>query len=207
MELITRSGPCRCARSEWEARRADADGLLLDLGCGEGGYVRRYAIAHPHELAVGLDSDRAALRRAAQRAARRPERGGAANALFIAADAAAPPAPLNGAADRLTIHFPWSALLRLILADADVFVGLIDRLAASRCRLEIVLNAAAAPDGYAPPTPASLNAALRLPLESARFNISLCDWLPPSDAPPTRWAGRLVKGSKRPMVSLTALRS
>ncbi len=204
---MTRSGPRRCGRAEWRRRRADCDALLLDLGCGDGGYVRRYAIDHPRCLAVGLDSDRAALRRAAQRAARRPERGGAANTLFIAADAAQPPALLHAAADRLTIHFPWAALLRLVLEDGASFAGLIARLAAARCTLEMVLNAAAAPAGCAPPTPQSLGGSLQAPLEAGGFQIRSCSWLERQDAPRSRWAGRLVKGSGRAAVVLQAARS
>ena len=203
---MTRSGARSCGEAEWAALRAPYPALLLDLGCGEGGHVRRFAREHPDWLAVGLDTDRAALRRAAQRAARRPERGGAPNAIFAAADAQRPPPELEGAAQRLTVHFPWAALLRLILEDGAAFAVLVDRLCADEARVELILNAEAAPAGCAPPTPASLEAGLRGPLEAAGFALDSCAWLEASDAPPTRWAGRLVKGSGRAGVALAASR-
>ena len=206
VDVVTRSETRDCDREQWDALRARYGALLLDLGCGEGGHVRRFAREHPDWLAVGLDIDRDALRRAAQRAARRPERGGAPNTLFVAADAQRPPQELLGAAQRLTVHFPWSALLRLILEDAPAFAALADQLCADQAELELILNAEAAPPGCQPPTPDSLQAALREPLERARFTIQTCDWLNPEDAPPTRWAGRLVKGSRRAAVALTASR-
>ena len=206
MEIITRSGPRTYTDSEWTALRARRDAVLLDLGCGDGAHVRRFAREHADWLAIGLDTDRDALRRAAQRAARRPERGGAPNALFVAADAQHPPPELTGAARRLTIHFPWSALLRLILNDPAAFATLADRLCAGEATLELILNAEAAPENTPLPTPESLNAALRTPLEAVNFTIETCAWLEPENAPPTRWSGRLVKGSRRAAVALTAAR-
>ena len=131
---MTRSGSRECQRAEWEALRSSYGRVLLDLGCGDGSHVRRFAIEHPDWLVIGLDTDRDALRGAAQRCARRPERGGAPNTLFVAADAAQPPPELDGVAARLTAHFPWAALLRLILEDAESFVGLLSQLAADRLR-------------------------------------------------------------------------
>ena len=206
MEIVTRSGSHTYADAEWTALRAAHEAVLLDLGCGDGGHARRFAREHPNWLAIGLDTDREALRRAAQRAARRPERGGAPNTLFVAADAQHPPPELNGAARRLTIHFPWSALLRLILNEPAAFATLADRLCADEATLELVLNAEAAPPDTALPTPESLNTALRAPLDAANFTVETCTWLEPENAPSTRWSGRLVKGSRRAAVALTAAR-
>jgi 16S rRNA (adenine(1408)-N(1))-methyltransferase len=60
---------------------------------------------------------------ASRRAARSPARGDATNALFVVAAAERPPLELLGAADELTIRFPWGSLLRGALA--------IDRAAAA----------------------------------------------------------------------------
>ena len=87
-------------------------------------------------------------------------------------------------------------------------MGLLSQLAANRCEVELVLNAAAAPEGLERPTPESVGDALRLPLGQADgFEIRSCDWLDAAAAPRTRWAGRLVKGSGRAMVGLSASRS
>ena len=182
---MTRSGSRECQRAEWEALRSSYGRVLLDLGCGDGSHVRRFATEHPDWLVVGLDTDRDALRGAAQRCARRPERGGAPNTLFIAADAVQPPPELDGVAARLTAHFPWAALLRLILEDAESFVGLLSQLAADPCEVELVLNAAAAPEGLERPTPESVGearCACRSPRRGSRF------------APAIGWTRRMRHG-------------
>jgi 16S rRNA (adenine(1408)-N(1))-methyltransferase len=56
---------------------------------------------------------------ASRRAARRLERGGLPNALFVVASAERVPAELRSMADELTIAFPWGSLLRGTLAADD----------------------------------------------------------------------------------------
>jgi hypothetical protein len=71
-------------------------------------------------LAVGLDTDAAAMREASHRAARPQARGGLPNALFLAADGLAVPDVFHGRLDEARITLPWGALLRATLApDAD----------------------------------------------------------------------------------------
>ena len=205
MEIIERAGPRLLEQAEWRDRRSNAAGVLLDLGCGDGSFARRFAIEHPDWLAVGLDADRAALRAAARASERRPERGGAANALWIAANIDALPVELDGAADRLAVHFPWSGLLAMILEHPSEFAALASRLCAPVASLSLALNAAATPQNE-PLAPGSLRAALAGPLLDRGFEIERCDWLDPADAPPTKWAGRLVKGSGRAMIAVKARR-
>ena len=83
------------------------------------------AAAEPDRLVVGVDASAAAMAEASRRAARRPERGGLPNALFVVAAAEALPAELDGLAGLVTVHFPWGSLLRgLLTADPAVLAGL-----------------------------------------------------------------------------------
>ena len=83
------------------------------------------AAAEPDRLVVGVDASAAAMAEASRRAARRPERGGLPNALFVVAAAETLPAELDGLADLVTVHFPWGSLLRgLLTADPAVLDGL-----------------------------------------------------------------------------------
>ena len=62
---------------------------------------------------------------ASARAARRPAKGGLANALFAVAAAERPPVELIGAVDEIRIRLPWGSLLRGVLAlDDDAATGI-----------------------------------------------------------------------------------
>ena len=206
MEIVRRSGIAQLDAEAWRALRGRHRALLLDLGCGDGGFARRFAAGHPGWLAVGVDADRDALRAAARASERRPERGGAPNALWIAANIAALPPQLDGAADQLAIHFPWAGLLAMILDRPTEFAALASRLCAPAASLSLVLNAAETPQNR-PLAPGDVQAAVTAPLAVYGFAVERCDWLDPADAPPTRWAGRLVKGSRRGMITVDARRA
>ena len=66
---------------------------------------------------------------ASRRAARAATRGGLPNALFVVAAAERLPPELIGAADEVTINFPWGSLLRGALAlDETVASGIVSLL-------------------------------------------------------------------------------
>lgn len=206
MEIITRRGPRRLDSAEFQESRARYSSTLVDLGTGDGAWPRRFAREYGNVLAIGVDPDRNALREAAKLAERKPARGGAPNALYVAASAESLPAELHGAADWVTIYFPWATLLRMILAGERQIADILHTLAGPRARLSIVLNAEAAPDGFENPEPSAVRTSLEGPLESAGFRITRAEWLDAAAAPPTTWGGRLVKASGRAMVALDASR-
>ena len=83
------------------------------------------------------------MREASRRAARKPARGGAPNALFVRASAEALPAELGGLATAVTVLLPWASLLHAVAApDPAVLAGLRGMCAAG-ASLVVVL-------GYAP---------------------------------------------------------
>ena len=206
MEIITRRGPRRMDLAEFRELRARYSSTLVDLGTGDGAWPRRFARDFGNVLAIGVDSDRSALRDAAKLAERKPARGGAPNALYVAAQVEALPPELHSAADWITIYFPWAALLKVILSGDEQLAAILNAVAAPRSRLSIVLNAEAAPDGFQHPTPDSTSKALKSLLEAAGYRISRSEWLDAQQAPATTWGGRLVKGSGRAMVALDAQR-
>lgn len=206
MEIVTRRGPRVMDQAELDTMRARYSSTLVDLGTGDGAWPRRFARDYDNVLAIGIDSDRSALKEAAKMAERKPARGGAPNALYVASRIEELPKELHGAADWVTIYFPWAALLKLILNGDEAIADLLQDLCAPRARLSIVLNAEAVPVGFARPTPDTVRKSLKAPLEAADFRVTRSDWLDAHDAPPTTWGGRLVKGSGRAMVGLDASR-
>ena len=206
MDIITRRGPQSMSQAEFNELRGRYSSTLVDLGTGDGAWPRRFARDYDNCLAIGIDSSRDALREAAKMAERKPARGGAPNALYVAASAEHLPVELSGAADWVTIYFPWSALLQLILRGEEQIGRIVGGLAGPRARLSIVLNAEAVPDGFDQPTPAEVAKSLKETLGAAEFRITRSEWLSAEEAPPTTWGGRLVKGSGRRMIGVDAMR-
>ncbi len=206
MQIMTRRGPQTLASADFTELRSRYTSTLVDLGAGDGAWPRRFAREQDHCLAIGVDSNRDALREAAKLAERKPARGGAPNTLFVIGQAEALPDELAGVADWVTIYFPWAALLKMILSGDERLPPILSQLMTSRSRLSVVLNAEAVPDGFAEPTPSSLRNSLEQPLDDASLRITRCDWLAADQSPPTTWGGRLVKGSHRPLITLDATR-
>ncbi len=116
--------------------------VLIDIGTGDGRYVRTIARECPSSFAIGIDACRENLRGLSRNAPR--------NALFIIANALTLPRELRGLATRATINFPWGSLLAALLdGDPAFFNGLVN-LAQPGATLEIRLNQGAlAEAGYA----------------------------------------------------------
>jgi 16S rRNA (adenine(1408)-N(1))-methyltransferase len=105
---------------------------LIDLGTGDGRFVRGLAEKYTENFFIGIDACRENLRVHSQQ--KLP------NALFIIASAQALPSELNGLASRLTINFPWGSLLESLLNnDPDLMDGLLT-ISRKQAGLEIYLN-------------------------------------------------------------------
>ena len=103
---------------------AHAD-VLIDVGTGDGRFALHLARRRPATLVVGLDALRENLEETARKAARRPDKGGAANVLYVHAAAERPPPELRHRADAVQVILPWGKLMvGLLLAQPDVLDGL-----------------------------------------------------------------------------------
>ena len=185
--------------------------VVVDLGTGDGRFVLRLARARPQALVVGIDALAEPMEASASRAARKPARGGAANALFVACDALAPPAALAGRAGLVTVNYPWGSLLRAV-GEPDVPALIrIRRLLRPGGRIVALLNASAAEDGsYAErlALPALEPEALVPGWEAAGLPVDEARLLAPGEEPPhrTTWGQRLVRGSGRATLLVSAVR-
>jgi 16S rRNA (adenine(1408)-N(1))-methyltransferase len=91
--------------------------VVIDLGTGDGRFVRQVARDSPEHFVIGVDTCRENLREVS----RCPQ----GNALYVIADALALPGELAGVATRVTINFPWGSLLRgLLCGDPGLLAGL-----------------------------------------------------------------------------------
>jgi 16S rRNA (adenine(1408)-N(1))-methyltransferase len=167
-------------------RLAGYQEVLLDIGAGDGRFVRQMAAECPARFAIGVDACRENLRT--------HSRAAPANALYLIADARALPCALDQRATHVTINFPWGSLLSGLLAGEAV---LLERLAAvvqPGALLELRLNAGAlAEAGW---DLADGGEHIRQALHAAGFQVRSAIVLGPQElrACPTTWARRLAYG-------------
>ena len=112
------------------ARAAAYRGVWIDIGTGDGRFVRQMAAAAPEWLVIGLDACREQLRGG--------RRGGPPNQLLVAANALAMPAELGGMARRLSVNFPWGSLLAGLVEGDRRLLGGLAALARPEALLELI---------------------------------------------------------------------
>ena len=201
LEYMQGKHSLRLSAGELRRRLAHYDDVLLDVGAGDGRFVRQMALAHPACYAIGVDLCRDNLRDVS-----RPGRHTPDNALYLIADALALPDALAGCATRLTINFPWGSLLTGLL---EGHPGLLAGLARSLRQvgaIELRLNLEALVEAIGGNDSAEACAArVRSHLRAAGFSIGRPNLLDAAALKgcPTTWAHRLAFGRKPRAMLLT----
>ncbi|MGE3465642.1 MAG: methyltransferase domain-containing protein, partial [Pyrinomonadaceae bacterium] len=116
------------------------EGIVIDIGTGDGRFVSQSARANPGKFFIGIDANVKPLQKPSMRATRKPAKGGLPNALFIQASVEDIPRELDGVADEIHIHFPWGSLLRAVATGDEAVLADLRRIAAADCLLEIVIG-------------------------------------------------------------------
>ena len=117
------------------AHAARYDCAVLDIGTGDGRYVRHLARTHAAWLCVGLDACCETMRDAARQAS--------PNALYVVANAHSLPHELRGLATHITVNFPWGSLLTGLLDGAPALLDGMRTSARPGATLEVRLNSGA----------------------------------------------------------------
>jgi 16S rRNA (adenine(1408)-N(1))-methyltransferase len=127
-------------REQLAFRAAPYAGVTIDLGAGDGLFAYRYALAHPARFIIAIEPVRENVREASAKAAKKPERGGAPNVLFVVASVELLPEELRAVADEMFVTLPWGSLMRgIILGDAAVLAA-IASLGREGAAVRVVLN-------------------------------------------------------------------
>jgi len=135
METIRGKTSLELTESDLQKQLMGYKQILLDLGTGDGRYVRCRAKQHQDRFFIGVDACRENLLANSRR--KLP------NALFVIASAQALPHELNGLATHVTINFPWGSLLEsLLVADPALMNGL-SFISCLNAGVEIHLNGGA----------------------------------------------------------------
>lgn len=116
------------------------EGIVVDIGTGDGRFVYRSASANPRRFFIGIDANAKPLAKISMKAMRKPAKGGLPNVLFIQASVENLPEELNNTADEIHIHFPWGSLLRAVVLGDEGVLENLRRICALECLLEIVIG-------------------------------------------------------------------
>ena len=118
--------------NELAERLADYNHIQLDLGTGDGRFVRKMAEEQQDRFFIGIDACRENLRL--------NSRSKLPNVLFVVANAQALPQELNGLASHVTINFPWGSLLTSLLSKQDSLASRLLSVTRPFAGMDIHLN-------------------------------------------------------------------
>ena len=189
------------------------EGVIVDIGTGDGRFVYQSARRNPRKFYIGIDPSTKPLEKISEKIYRKPAKGGAANVLFIQAAVEDLPAELDGVADELHVHFPWGSLLRAVGTGEVETLSNLRKICSIGSLFEVVI-------GLDPVRDRSELERLEIPELSlqhvdevlsrkylaAGFEITERGILPASEWPEfnTSWAKRLQQSGNRPITYLIA---
>ena len=91
---------------------AEYANVHIDIGTGDAKFLLKKSKVEPETLLIGLDAAQDSLKTGAQKAARKPSRGGAPNVRLFQANVLSEPLPeLARIATSISVNFPWGDLL------------------------------------------------------------------------------------------------
>ena len=167
-------------------RLADYNQISLDLGTGDGRFVRCMAEKQKERFFIGVDACRENLRANSLR--KLP------NALFVIASAQALPFELNGLASHISINFPWGSLIESLLNNDTCLLNGLLAISRPCAAMGIHLNGEAL---------STAGWTLEAGADQIESNLNICGWKTKSKScmdehtlrsMPTTWAKRLAFG-------------
>ena len=116
------------------------EGIVIDVGTGDGRFVSAMARATPNKFFIGVDANVKPLEKPSMKATRKLNKGGLPNAMFVQAAVEDLPEEFDGVADEIHIHFPWGSLLRAVAVGNPGILASMRRIAVPGGVLEIVIG-------------------------------------------------------------------
>jgi 16S rRNA (adenine(1408)-N(1))-methyltransferase len=189
------------------------DGVVIDIGTGDGLFVYQCARENPNKFYIGIDANRRPLEKISEKIHRKPSKGGLPNVLFLQAALEDLPPELDGVADEVHVHFPWGSLLQAVAKGEREALLNLRRVCSHGAFLEVII-------GLDPERDRSEMERLGLPDISAEYidTVLVADYrnagfeivergvLAPSEWPKlqTSWAKRLKGSAGRFLVYIIA---
>lgn len=189
------------------------EGVIVDIGTGDGRYVYQSARRNPNKFYIGIDPNTRPLEKISEKIHRKPAKGGAPNVLFIQSAIEDLPEELNGVANEVHVHFPWGSLVRAVATGDVAMLQNLRRICAEDALLEVVIGIDPVRDkselerlGVQPLTLDVVDGVLCSNYAAAGFEIIERGILAPSEwaALETSWAKRLQGNEQRSITYLIA---
>jgi 16S rRNA (adenine(1408)-N(1))-methyltransferase len=125
---------------EFDNRINGFKSLVIDIGTGEGEFVYRKARQNREAMFIGVDSAAAAMLPYSIKAAKKTDKGGLSNLMYVVANAEALPDTLYGKADKIFINLPWGSLRDGIIKGEPGVLKSINKIAKANASLEICIS-------------------------------------------------------------------
>ncbi|WP_428559749.1 MAG: hypothetical protein ACP59X_14920 [Solidesulfovibrio sp. DCME] len=191
--------------SDLRNRVKAAGHVLIDLGTGDASFPYREAKSKPDTLCIGVDPAAENMLKISSRIGRKPSRGGVDNLLLLVASVENLPPVLNGIATRVTILFPWSGLMRSLVAPDRTVLEAVRALLIPNGFIEALLNLQVFSDQeyrqrHDLPEFDPFHARNPLADEYAKARLRISDWEivePGQMTMRTTWGQHLTRGSGR----------
>ena len=189
------------------------EGVIIDIGTGDGRFVYQSARQNPNKLYIGIDPNARPLEKISEKIHRKPAKGGAPNVLFIQAAVEDLPSELNSVADEIHVHFPWGSLLRAVATGDIAMLQNLRRICSFGAMLEVVIGLDPVRDqteidrlGLTPLSIEFIDKQLVPNYRAAGFDVIERGVLAASDWPEfnTSWAKRLQGNEGRAVTYLIA---
>ncbi len=187
------------------------EGVIIDIGTGDGRYVYQSARRNPNKFYIGIDPNTHPLEKISEEIHRKPAKGGAPNVLFIQSAIEDLPEELNGVSNEVHVHFPWGSLLRAMATGDVALLQNVRRICAANALLEVVVGIDPVRDkselerlGILPLTLDVIDNVLVPNYLAAGFQIIERGIIAASEWPAleTSWARRLHGNDQRPIIYL-----
>lgn len=189
------------------------DGIVLDIGTGDGRFVYNSARQNPKKFYIGVDANPRPLEKISEKIHRKPSKSGLPNILFIQSAVEDLPHELDGVADEVHVHFPWGSLLRAVATGDEAVLQNLRRVCAAGAVLEVVIGLDPDRDrseverlGLQGMSPAYIDSVLVPRYKKAGFEVLEAGVLPTSEWAKlqTSWAKRLVGNANRTLIYIVA---
>ena len=125
---------------EFHNRRMAYNSLIVDIGTGEGEFVYKRARQNKESLYIGIDSSMASMRPSAVKSAKKPEKGGLDNVMYVVANAEDLPDDLASSANHIYIHLPWGSLRDGMIKGDGRLLANVKKIAKEKAIMEIYVG-------------------------------------------------------------------